>query len=315
MFKITLLFIPFIFFYCSFNKSVPMSDKILIDGSRTMYPITKILVDQYLKTKLGKKEKSNIILNQTDTTKGFDSFCSRKINIVNASRPITPDESNICNNNFVDYMSFIVAYDAVVPVAHKDLAIKKISMKRLSALFQADSKAYTWNQISPKYPKVPIKLFMPPVDVGIYNFFIDTVLGSGAKARTNSVTYIAETNRILTYVRETNGSFAVIPLADSFNVEKYLKIVPIVNPTTKKVVTASIQTVHDGEYEPFSRYLFIYVNANIDTSKPLKERMTSFLTHYLANMSEVAINAHVIPVTADELKEERAKLKRLFNKI
>ena len=315
MSKFFLLFLSFILLYCNFRKSVPMPDKILIDGSRTMYPITKALVDQYLKTKVGKKEKSNIILNKSETGKGFEDFCSGKINIVNASRAINSDESNICSNNFVDYMSFIVAYDALLPVTHKDLAIKKISIKRLRELFQADSKAYTWNQISPKFPKVPIKLFIPPVNSGTYSFLMDTILGPNVKARTDIVTYMEDTNRRLTYVRETPGSFTMIPLASSFHIKEYFNIVPVINPITKKIVSPSMETIHDGEYQPFSRYLFIYVNANVNTSESLKKRMTSFLTYYLANMSEVTVNAHSIPITANELKEEKEKLKRLFNKI
>ena len=63
-----------------------------------------------------------------------------------------------------------------------------------------------------------------------------------------------------------------------------LKCVHIVNPNTGEAVEPTPETIESGEYAPFSRPLFIYVNAKSAKRPEVKV----FVQHYLENAADMA---------------------------
>ena len=58
---------------------------IKIDGSSTVYPITKAVADNF---QAAKKNAINVTVGISGSGGGFKKFCRGEIDIVNASRPI-----------------------------------------------------------------------------------------------------------------------------------------------------------------------------------------------------------------------------------
>jgi len=86
--------------------------------------------------------------------------------------------------------------------------------------------------------------------------------------------------------------------------KKKLKVVPIVNPVTKKAVTPSLQTVMDGSYAPLSRPLFIYVSKKALDKPEVKE----FVDFYLKHAPKLTQQVKYVPLPANAYKLAEARL-------
>ncbi|NJR47742.1 MAG: hypothetical protein HC775_19575 [Hyellaceae cyanobacterium CSU_1_1] len=79
---------------------------IKIDGSSTVYPITKKIVEDY---QASQKKPVEIEIEFSGTGGGFDKFCSGETEINNASRPIQLDEMETCREAGVAYIELPLA--------------------------------------------------------------------------------------------------------------------------------------------------------------------------------------------------------------
>jgi len=70
------------------------------------------------------------------------------------------------------------------------------------------------------------------------------------------------------------------------------KLVPIVDPKTNKPVSPTMATIESGEYAPFSRPLFIYVNPEQYSRLEVKK----FVDFYLANAKKIVSEASYVPL-------------------
>jgi phosphate transport system substrate-binding protein len=97
------------------QTKVTQSDKIAIDGSETVFPISEIAVKEFQNSKNGQVA---IALDAVGTGKGIDRFCRGKLDIANASRPMNDKELVTCKTNNIDFLELPIAYDALSVVIH-----------------------------------------------------------------------------------------------------------------------------------------------------------------------------------------------------
>jgi len=83
---------------------------IRIDGSSTVYPISKKAVNDFQNLMQGSIKASVTI---SGTGGGFRKFCRDEMDINNASRPILKQEMEVCQRNNVQYLELPLAYDAL----------------------------------------------------------------------------------------------------------------------------------------------------------------------------------------------------------
>ena len=157
------------------------SSQIRIDGSSTVFPITEAVAEEFQKT-----NKSRITIGISGTGGGFKKFCSKEAVIVQASRPITSMEVELCKKNQVEYIELPIAYDGIAVVVHPtNNWVSDISIAELKKIWEpaAQNKITTWNQIRPEWPKQNINLFAPGVDSGTYDYFTEAVVGKAHASR------------------------------------------------------------------------------------------------------------------------------------
>ena len=71
-----------------------------------------------------------------------------------------------------------------------------------------------------------------------------------------------------------------------------LRAVPIVNPKSEAAVMPSIETIKSGEYAPFSRPLFVYVN----TKSYEKLEVEEYVVHLFDNLPKIVAAAGYVPL-------------------
>jgi len=94
-----------------------LSGTIAIDGSSTVYPITKAVAEDF--SKVAGNVRANVALSGTGG--GFEKFCRKEIQISDASRPINQGEKDKCAAAGIantDIVEIQVAIDALTLVVH-----------------------------------------------------------------------------------------------------------------------------------------------------------------------------------------------------
>lgn len=278
-----------------------------IDGSSTVYPITEAVGEEFQKAKKG---AIKIIIGISGTGGGFKKFCRNETDISNASRPIVKKEMELCSKNGVEYIELPIAYDGLaVMVNPKNDWVDSMTVEELKKIWepQGQGKVMKWNQVRPNWPDAPLKLFGPGVDSGTFDYFTKAIVGKSKSSR-GDYTSSEDDNVLVQGIAMDRYSLGYFGLAYYEENKDKLKLVPIVNPKTKKQVLPSEKTVMDGTYQPLSRPIFIYVNLKSLEKPWVKE----FIEFYLKNASALVREVKYIPLPqkAYELAMERLQKKK-----
>lgn len=250
-----------------------LTGEIRIAGSSTVGPITDRIAESFQKKHTG----VNIPVDITGTGGGFKRFTVGETDISNASRPIKAKEAKAAYDNGVKFIELPVAYDGLTIVVNKgNDFVDQLTVDELKSIFLAGSKAQTWKDVNSKWPATPVSIYMPGTDSGTFDYFKEVVAGDEGSIR-EDVTVSEDDNVLVRGVVGDKGAIGFFGCAYFFANEDKLRAVPIVNPKTDKAVAPTASTIESGEYAPFSRPLFIYVNADA-LDRP---EVDAFIEYYL----------------------------------
>lgn len=249
---------------------------IQVDGSSTVYPITNEIAQQY---QLRSSDQPEIQVDVSGTGGGFRGFCAGETDINNASRPINPQEMETCEQNGVNYIELPVAYDALTVVVHPENDwVNQMTTQQLKTIWEpkAENTITQWNQVRSQWPRRPLNLYGPGSDSGTFDYFTAAIVGEAEASRQD---YIASEDDTLIVRGVNDDPYALGYFGYSYyeQNQKDLKAVAIENGSDGAVMP-SRETVRNGQYQPLSRPLLIYVNANALEKEP---ELKQFLEYYL----------------------------------
>ena len=265
-----------------------------IDGSSTVYPITEAISEEFQR-----EHKTKVTVGISGTGGGFKKFCRGEIDLTGASRPILEKEMQACQQAGVQYIEIPVAYDALTVVVNpKNDFIKSITVDELKTLWgpEAQQKIKTWDQVNPAWPNKEIRLFGAGADSGTFDYFTEAIVGK-AKSSRGDYTASEDDNVLVQGVSQDIGAMGYFGYAYYEENQDKLKAVPIVAKAGAEPVSPSTQTVMDGSYQPLSRPVFIYINADSAKNKP---EVKAFVDYYLANAPELVAEVKYIPLPTEE---------------
>lgn len=281
---------------CSAEGDSPesKSQKITIDGSSTVFPITSEIAQEY---QLLGTEKPEIQVNISGTGGGFRKFCAGETDINNASRPILKDEMAACKSAGVKYIELPIAYDALVVVVNpKNDWADDITLAELQKMWEpeAEGKVTTWQQIRSSWPDRPLKLYGPGRDSGTFDYFTEATVGETQSSRNDYTASEYDTLLVRGVMQDTEalGYFGY-----SYYEETSRQLKALAIDSGADAVLPSRDTVRNGTYQPLSRPLFIYVNAEAAKNKP---EVRSFIEYYLNEGRQFVKVAGYVPLP-DEL--------------
>lgn len=275
---------------CSIGDS-SANKSIKIDGSSTVYPITRAVAEKFKSSQPGTAEVS---VKFSGTSGGFREFCEGKTDISNASRPIQADEMSLCNRYGVRYIELPVAFDALTVVVNQENNwIDSITLEELKKMWEpaAEGKITNWNQIRPEFPNKPLNLFGAGQDSGTFDYFTEAVVGKSGASRKD---YVAseDDNTLVQGVSQDPNALGYFGLAYYEQNPQKLKALGI--DSGKGAILPSRETVVNSQYQPLARPLFIYVNAEkAQKSRALQE----FVEYYLDNAESIVKEVGYIPLT------------------
>jgi phosphate transport system substrate-binding protein len=230
---------------------------------------------------------------------GFERFCRGEIDLSNASRPIKGFEHAKCADEGIRYVPFAVANDGIAIVVNKSNTWATcLTVNQLHEMWKPGSRVDNWNDVSPSFPNVDLKLFGPGTDSGTFDFFTEAINGK-ARASRSDYTASEDDNILVSGVSGTRGSLGYFGLSYYEENKSRLKLIGVDggNGCTKP----STRSVQAKTYRPLSRGLYIY--ANRDSFR--RSAVRSFIGFALNNQAKVAKNARFVALTPAQAKRAR----------
>lgn len=262
-----------------------LSGKIDIDGSSTVYPISEAIAADFKEVQPG----VNVTVGVSGTGGGFKRFVKGETDISDASRPIKPEELAAAKENKVEFIELPVAYDGLTIAVHKDNKfIDQLTVDDLKKIFLESSAPKTWKEVNQNWPATEIKIFAPGTDSGTFDYFKEVVAGKEGAIRSD-ISPSEDDNVLVTGVAGDENAIGFFGASYYFENKDKLKAVPIVNPDGK-AVSPTAETIESGEYAPFSRPLFIYVNVEAVKRPEVKK----FVEYYLEKAPEAAVKVKYV---------------------
>ena len=281
----------------------PMTDGLLVDGSSTVYPLTREAARRFQRARPGHA----IEVKFSGTTAGFRRFCAGETDINDASREMNAEEQAHCAENGIRYRQVPLAMDSIAVVVHpsnrwaSDITVDEL--KRLWAP-AAEGQVMRWNQIRPEWPDRPVKLFGRGQDSGTYDVFTQEIVGTTHRSRQD---YTASEDE-----EQLAASIAAEPDAlGFFGIGAYhrhwedLKLLAVDNGSGP--VFPTLETVSEGRYKPLTRPLFLYLSEQSLQRKPLTQ---AFVEHYLDGLPSWIHFTGYMPLKAERYARSLAALQQ-----
>lgn len=263
---------------------------IKINGSSTVQPISNAIREAFIKVHPG----VNVVVGGEGTGNGFKDFAHKSIDISDASRPIKPGEWEKVNAAGIEFVELPVAYDGLTIVVNPENTwVKSLSIDQLKKIFVGDSPAKNWKDVDPSWPDEEIKIFAPGTGSGTYDYFQEvTAKDSSLRGDMN----LNEDDNILVQgVAGNKNSIGFFGVAYYAQNAKILKAVPIVNPELDQPFLPTTENIATNKYAPFSRPLFIYVNANSLNRAEVQTFVEFYLDHVSTFCAEGKVDYVQLP--------------------
>jgi phosphate transport system substrate-binding protein len=258
------------------QPGIAKAQVIQIDGSSTVFPVTEAVAEEFQKSKKGKVK---VTVGISGTGGGFKKFCRGETDISDASRPILKQEIEACKASGVEFFELPVAYDALTVIVNpKNDWATSMTVAELKKIWEpaAQGKVTNWNQVRPKWPGAPLKLFGAGADSGTFDYFTEAIVGK-AKSSRGDFTASEDDNVLVQGVANDRNALGFFGFAYYIENQKKLKAVAI--DGGKGPVAPAAKSVEDGTYQPLSRPIFVYVSKKAMVKPEVKE----FVEFYLKN--------------------------------
>ncbi|MFN3535802.1 MAG: PstS family phosphate ABC transporter substrate-binding protein, partial [Desulfatiglandales bacterium] len=241
------------------------SAQIRADGSSTVYPITQAVAEEFTT----RNPQVKVTVAFSGTGGGFKKFCRGETDIQNASRPILPQELQVCRENKVEFIELPVAYDALTIIVNpRNTWAACMKVSELKAVWEPGSKIARWNQIRPTWPDQPLRLFGAGADSGTFDYFTEAIVGKLKAIRTD---YQPTEDDNVTIKGVAGDPYAMGFLGVAYYEENKDKVKAVAVDNGKGCVLPNRENVLNGTYLPLSRPLFIYVSVQSLERKEVRD--------------------------------------------
>ncbi|WP_201289266.1 PstS family phosphate ABC transporter substrate-binding protein [Halovenus carboxidivorans] len=286
---------------CTQSSTADQETKsITITGSSTVYPLMSAIAEEY------RQNNDNVdpTVNRTGSGGGFSNhFCVGNSDFNNASRPIQPEEEQLCGDNGVEYVELTLATDALTIVVSEDSFVDCLTVEELARIWESDS-ADTWNEIRDEFPNEEIERYGAADTSGTYDYLIENVQGE-ERGHTSDYTATEQDNQIAQGVMGSENAIGYFGFAYFFQNPDGLKAVGIDNGNG--CVKPSLETARSGEYQPLTRSLYTYPSMEALSEDYIAD-FARYVVEQTTNQELVAENVGYVPLSESTQQEQMQKL-------
>lgn len=167
-----------------------LSGDIIIDGSSTVAPLTEPIAAMFQQ----ENPDVRVSVGTSGTGGGFEKFCNGETAISDASRHISDEERQACEQAGIQWDEIAVANDALSVVVNPNNPLNCVSVEQLQAIYGPEATATSWAEVPDlEQPyQEPLQIFSPGADSGTFDYFTEAVTGEEGAARSQGVNIVGE---------------------------------------------------------------------------------------------------------------------------
>lgn len=276
--------------------SSELEGRVVVDGSSTVFPVTQAMAEEFSLV----APNVQVPVGVSGTGGGFEKFCAGETDISNASRPIKPEEAEVCAENGITYIELPVAFDGLSVMVNPDNDwVECLTVEELKMVWEpaAEGQITNWNQIRDEFPDMALDLYGAGSDSGTYDYFTDVINGEEGASR-GDYTGSEDDNILVQGIAGSEGALGFFGYAYYIENEDLLKLVAVDDGDDSNgegCVYPSEETINNGTYQPLSRPIFIYVRAD-SAERP---EVQAFIDFYLNEGPNIIPEIGYVPFSVD----------------
>lgn len=281
------------------TQSSSLKGEVIIDGSSAIFPITEAVAERYIHSSSDVKDVK-IPISESGTGGGFNKFVIKETDISNASRKISTSEKEKAEKNGISYLEIKIGLDGITNAKHpSNNFVSSLTQEELKNIWIAGSTIRTWKDIRAEWPDKKINFYAPSSSNGTYDFFVESILGKGARIRSDYQANQSE-NILVQQIAGDENALGFLGFAYYHQNQSKLSPIGVVAKDQTEPVFPSDSTIKSSAYKPLSRPLFIYVNKESYLKKP---QVKSFVQFYITHAKAEVSAASYIPLEESAYSE------------
>lgn len=278
------------------SGSADLEGSVVIDGSGTVFPLMSRLAEEYMLTE---QEDVSVEVSRAGTSAGFEKFLVEDgTDFNNASREIKDEEAAKAEELGIEVKELKVALDGLTFVVHPDNDwATELTEEEIISIFDADGGVTKWSDINPDFPDEEIQPYGPNENHGTYEFFWENILDKEDLVDTTNLQQ--EYSTLVNLIAEDINGIAFFGFGYYVNNQDKLQAVSI--DFGDGPVEPSLDTIaEDGDYAPFTRPVFTYLNVNHAKEKP---QVLDYAIYAMNNINQFAGETGFAPIPDSEVQE------------
>ena len=278
------------------TETTTLEGSVVIDGSGTVYPLMAKLAEDYM---INEQEEVSVEVSRAGTSAGFQKFLVEDGTDFNdASRQIKDEEAALAEELGIQVKELKVALDGITMVINKENDwATELTQQEVIDIFLASAGKQKWSDVRPDFPDTEIKTYGPNENHGTYEFFWETILEE--QDLTETINLQQEYSTLVDMVSKDKDAIAFFGYGYYVNNQDKLTAVNV--DFGNGPVEPSLETIkEDGDYAPFTRPVFTYLNENLAKEKP---QVLDFAIYAMENAAAGAEATGFAPLTDEELQE------------
>jgi phosphate transport system substrate-binding protein len=286
------------------NNAAQLEGSVVFDGSGTVYPFMAKMAENYM---TNAQENVSVEVSRAGTSAGFKKFLVKDGTDFNdASRTIKDEEKAEADKLGINLQEMKVALDGITIVINKDNDwAKELTKEEIIDIFVASKGKKKWSDVRADFPNEKIKTYGPNENHGTYEFFYENILEKqplveGVNLQQDYSTLVD----LVSKDKNAIGFFGYGYYASNKN-----KIAAVKVDFGNGPVEPTLDTIaEDGDYAPFTRPVFTYLNINLAKKKP---QVIDYAIYTMENAQDVAKETGFAPLADEDVKATLATLKTL----
>ncbi|TLN00750.1 PstS family phosphate ABC transporter substrate-binding protein, partial [bacterium] len=221
------------------------NNSVVVQGSDTMLILAQRWAEEYRKT----HPELNIAVTGGGSGAGIAALIDGRVDIADASRPMTQSEVDALKAKGKTPVQFSVALDGVSIIVHPNNTVRELTIQQLAAIYTGN---YTnWNQVGG--PNLRITVYGRQSTSGTYAFFKEHVMKN--KDYRADMQSLAGNSELVQVVSQDQSGIAYVGVA---YVERRTDVVilGVKKDSSSPAVKPTVATIKSNEYS-ISRPLYV----------------------------------------------------------
>lgn len=281
-----------------------LEGSVVIDGSGTVYPFMAKMAENYM---TNEQENVSVEVSRAGTSAGFEKFLDKEgTDYNNASRQIKDEEKAKAEELGIEVKEMKVALDGITIVINKDNDwAKELTQQEVVDIFLASGGKKKWSDVRPDFPAEEIKTYGPNENHGTYEFMFEKILEE--QPLDEGINLQQDYSTLVDLVSKDKNAIGFFGYGYYANNKDKLTAVNV--DFGNGPVEPSLDTIkEDGDYAPFTRPVFTYLNVNHAKDKP---EVLDYAIYTMENAQSVAKETGFAPLSDEDTKGTLEELNEL----